>query len=238
MVAITTIDGEALLALCGWPEDTSTTLPSALWLPAELDDEPEMFSELCASWRDEAWYGLATWRLRAATAAAGRGFAARYEGLCRESIGDSHLITPRGVSQHSEWCALDPGASSLYDFFAATRLSRGLGSALAIAPSDGSPGNWFAASAATLQRSMLRQMSPEIDITAMDRFAALSYLAATSPLGYAALVPLNLHPWGGCVVIGGDAQRERLRSLLPDSVPGLADVSAQEVVAYAGGLSL
>src|SRR5690606_10172833 len=71
-----------------------------------------------------------------------------------------------------------------------------------------------------------------------DRNASLSYLAAADAAGFAGVLPLDHHRWGGLVVAGGEDLLTVLTGLLPDDLPGIADVTPQDVVSRAGGTAV
>ncbi|MDR7380935.1 hypothetical protein [Promicromonospora iranensis] len=77
-----------------------------------------------------------------------------------------------------------------------------------------------------------------VDREEADRSAALTYLAAGPAGGYASLIPLDHHPWGGYVVVGDQTLLSNLAGLLPDSLPSLAEVTWEDTVNQAGRLAL
>ncbi|GGM43712.1 hypothetical protein GCM10010102_43960 [Promicromonospora citrea] len=239
MVTDMRIDSDALGRLLHWPEHTWQSLPPALWLPADPDDEPRLLASLGAAWGSFGWYGLGSWFAPVSAPEGPAGLADRYDGLARELIAEASLTTPRGLRVRSEWGALDPGSGRLHDFVSAARNARGSGSALAVLAHDASARTWYAASTAILHRGLLALGGLAGDDRGLaDRNASLSYLAAADAAGFAAVLPLDNHPWGGLVVAGGEDLLTVLTGLLPDDLPGIADVTPQDVVSRAGGIAV
>ncbi len=232
------IGGPALAALLGW-NDEADRLPPALWLPASAEDEPLLLSALSEAWSGEDWYGLGTWFAPPAAPNPPAGLADRYDGLSGHVVAESRSTTPRGLRVRSDWSTLAAQAGTFPDFFTATRRSSGKGSAIALLPAARPSGAWYAASTALVHRALLAVETPgDVDIVGAHHAAVVSYLAATRTAGFAAVVPLDLHPWGGCVVVADEGHLTALTASLPDVVPGLADLSWETVVAQAGGLAL
>lgn len=239
MVTATVINGSDLGALLYWSDEMSSRLPPALWLPADADDEPTLVTALGSSWESYQSYGLGTWFAPSAAPQPPAGLADRYGGLRRDLIAEGSLTNPRGLRVRTEWNALNPRSASLHEFLTATREARGTGSCLALMASDASPRAWYAASTAMMQRGLLAFGGlGGVDREEADRSAALTYLAAGPAAGYASLIPLDHHPWGGYVVVGDKTLLSALAELLPDPLPGLAEVTWEGAVSRAGSLAL
>lgn len=239
MVAITKIDGSELAALLYWSDDVSRRLPPALWLPADADDEPTLVTALGLAWGSYQWCGLGTWFAPSAAPQSPAGLSDRYGDLQRDLIAEGDLTNPRGLKVRSEWNTLNPRSARLHEFLTATREARGTGSCLGLMAPDASPRAWYAASTAMMQRGLFAFGGlGGIDREEADRSAALTYLAAGPAAGYASLIPLDHHPWGGYVVVGDQALLSDLARLLPDSLPSLAEVTWEDAVNRAGSLAL
>lgn len=239
MVTATMIDGLELGSLLYWSDEMSRRLPPALWLPADADDEPEMVAALGASWASYQWTGMGMWFAPGAAPKPPAGFADRYGDLQRDLVAEGSLTTPRGLTVRAEWSTLNPHSIALHDFLTAIRQARGSGSCLSIMTADASPQTWYAASTALMHRALLTfgGMNDE-DRNEADRSATLTYLAAGPGAGFASLIPLNLHPWGGFAVVGDETFLSSLREDLPELLPGLAETSPHAVTQRAGGLAL
>ncbi|MCH7230782.1 hypothetical protein L0U85_07950 [Glycomyces sp. L485] len=240
MPTATLIDGRSLGALLSRHDVESERLPPALWLPADHpDDERTLLATLGSSWEIYQWFGMGTWFALGTESQPPLGMADRYADLQRDLIAEGSLTTPRGLRVRSQWCTLDPRSDAVHEFLTATRQSRGSGSCLSLAPQGSSPRAWYAASAALQHRSLLTFGGlGDRDRREADGSATLTYLASGPAAGYASLIPLDLHPWGGCVVAGDEEFLSVLMELLPDPLPGLAAVSWEQIVGRAGGLAL
>ncbi|THV36476.1 hypothetical protein [Glycomyces buryatensis] len=237
MPTATLIDGPALGALLNRHDFAPERLPPALWLPADHpDDERSLLAALRSSWENCQWYGMGTWFAPGTAAEPPPGMADRYADLQRDLIAEGSLTTPQGLRVRSEWSTLDPRSSAVHEFLRATRAA---GSCLSLAAQGTSPRAWYAASTALLHRALtVFGGLGDLDRREVDDSATLTYLASGPAAGYASLIPLDLHPWGGCVVAGDATFLSVLRESLPDPLPGLAEVSWEHVVGRAGGLAL
>ncbi|WP_129787376.1 hypothetical protein [Promicromonospora panici] len=239
MVAATSIDGSELGALLHWPDEMVRRLPSALWLPADVDDELPLVTLLGTSWESYQWCGLGTWFAPGTAPEPPAGFAGRYSDLQHELIAEGSLTTARGLKVRSEWSTLNPRSGSLHAFLSAIRQARGSGSCLALMAQDASPRAWYAASTAMMQRGLLALGGiGDVDREEADRSASLTYLAAGPASGYASVIPLDRHPWGGYAVVGDQTLLSALAEALPDPLAGLAEASWEDVAGRAGSLAL
>ncbi|WP_454860617.1 hypothetical protein [Promicromonospora soli] len=239
MVTAKVIDGPELGLLLYWSDAMSSRLPPALWLPADVDDELALVTALGSSWESYQWYGLGTWFAPSAAPHPPAGLADRYGDLQLDLIAEGSLTNPRGLRVRSEWNSLNPRSATLHEFLTATREARGTGSCLALMAPDASPRAWYAASTAMMQRGLLAFGGlGGIDREEANRSAARTYLTAGPAAGYASLIPLDHHPWGGYVVVGDKAFLSSLAELLPESLPGLAEVTWEDAVSRAGSLAL
>lgn len=240
MATATLIDGPALGQLIYSHDIASERLPSALWLPADHpDDEQALLNTLAASWEDYQWLGMGTWIQPDPASAPPLGMADRYGDLQRDLIAEGSLTTPRGFRMRSEWSRLDSRAGALPEFLTKIRQSGGSGACLSLAAQGTSPRAWHAASTALLHRALLTFGGlGDSDRWEAAGSATLTYLASGPASEYASVVPLDVHPWGGFAVVGDEAFLTTLGELLPDPLPGLAEVSWQDVRARAGGLAI
>ncbi|WP_253871004.1 hypothetical protein [Promicromonospora umidemergens] len=182
---------------------------------------------------------MGTWFAPATAPELPAGLADRYDGLQRELIAEGTLTTPRGLTVRTEWSTLNPGSGALHEFLTAAREARGNGTSLALMGKGASPKAWYAASTAMMHRGLLAFGGiGGTDREEANRSASLTYLATGPGAGYASLVPLDHHPWGGYVLVGDATILSALRSALPDPVPGLAEATWEDVVRRAGSLAL
>lgn len=239
MVAATRIDGTELGAVLHWSDEASRRLPPALWLPADAEDESALVAVLGTAWEAFQWCGMGTWFAPGAAAEPPVGLAERYDDLQRDLIAEASVTAPRGMRVRTEWSTLNPHSDALHEFLTAARQSRGGGSCLALMAQDASPRAWYAAATAMMHRGLLAFGGISgVDREEANRSAALTYLAAGPAAGYAALIPLDHHPWGGYVVVGDEPLLSALGAALPDRVPSLAEASWEDVVRGAGSLAL
>ncbi|MFD6526090.1 MULTISPECIES: hypothetical protein [unclassified Isoptericola] len=231
------IEPDALRFLLNVPEEDRRDLPPAMLLPAEPDAEPDLTAELGRRWGELAWRGLGTWF--DTPSAPGKGFDDRYPGLVEKVVARTTSATPRGLVARSEWAFLDSSAAELHQFVADVRRSRSGGSCLLVLPADADARVWYAPTLPLVHRPLLAfESAPGMDTSAASRESALSFLRAVASSGFAALVPLNLHPWGGYVVIGDESFLTHLAELLADVSVGLADVTVDQVLSRAGRAAL
>jgi len=202
-------------------------------LPAEQDAEPDLTTELGRRWGKLAWRGLGTWF--DTPSAPDKGFDDRYPGLVEEVVARTMNTTPRGLVARSEWAVLDSSAAELHHFATDIRRSRSGGSCLLVLPADADARAWYAPTLPLVHRPLLAfEGAPGMDTSAASRESALSFLRAVASSGFAALVPLNLHPWGGYVVVGDESFLTHLAELLAGVTGVLADVTVDEVLSLAG----
>jgi len=231
------IEPEALRVLLNVPEDDRRDLPPSMLLPAEQDAESDLTTELGRRWSELAWRGLGTWFHT--PSAPDKGFDDRYPGLVERVVARTTSATPRGLVARSEWAVLDSSAAELHHFATDVRRSRSGGSCLLVLPADADTRTWYAPTFPLVYRPLLAfEGAPGMDTSAASRESALSFLRAVAPSGFAALVPLNLHPWGGYVVVGDEAFLTDLAELLADVTGGLADVTVDDVLSSAGRAAL
>lgn len=231
------IDGAAVGTLLYAPEESSRDIPPALWLPARTDDEQTLVDTLRSSWAGYKWCGLRTAFVPGVIPQEPRSLADRYGDLQRELLAEGTLRTPRGFKVRADWCTLDPAAEEIHTFLTDTRQIAGNGACLALMAQDTSPNSWYAASTAIMHRALLTMESRSPDGDEAYMTATLAYLAMAPVAGYASLIPLDHHPWGGYVVIGDKKFLSDLQASLPTPLTGIADISPQDVINRAGGLA-
>ncbi|MFH9083691.1 hypothetical protein [Streptomyces sp. NPDC017673] len=213
--------------------------PSALWLPAHPDNEAMLVAELSAAWRTFEWFALGTWYAPGSSSHGSSGFANRYPGMTREIIAESVMETPRGLKVRAEWSALNSESAEIKNFMASTRRAKGKGMCLALLPSGTSPRNWYALSMGMVGRAVLAvEAEGDVRLEELHRSATWQYLAGCAGVGCACIVPLDLHPWGGYVVIADNNQLMHLARQFRRRVRGLAQVGWEEVIRGGGGLAL
>lgn len=237
MVNATQIDGPAVGALLYAPEESLRDIPPALWLPARTDDERSLVDILRSSWQTHQWCGLRMALVPGTIPKEPASFADRYGNLQRERIAEGTLRTPSGLKVRADWCILDPAAEEIHAFLTDIQLTAGGGSCLALMAEDAVPGHWYAASTAITQRALLTMDSRGLNAGQAHMSATLAYLTMGPVAGFASLIPLNRHPWGGYVVIGDEKFLSELEASLPTPLTGIADISPQDVINRAGGLA-
>lgn len=237
MVNTMQIDGAAVGTLLYAPEESFLDIPPALWLPARTDDERTLVDILRSSWAAYQWCGLRTAFVPSAIPREPKSFADLYGDLQHELLAEGALRTSRGFKARADWCTLNPAAEEIHTFLTDTRQIAGRGSCLALMAQDTPPNSWYAASTAIMHRALLTMDSSSPDNDEAYMSATLIYLTMGPVVGYASLIPLNRHPWGGYVLIGDEKLLSELQASLPTPLTGIADISPQDVINRAGGLA-
>jgi hypothetical protein len=211
---------------------------SSLRLPVEPAEEPGLLLELAAAWSELQWLAVGTWHRRQRGLPA-QGFAARYPGLAREIIARCDSEGPRGFVSHSEWCVADPSSYRIHDVLSVFRKSRGKGGCLTLGSPSASRRSWYTLSMAAVWRSVLA-----IELEGPDGFDDLhaaivaQYLTSIMKEELVAMIPLDFHPMGGYVILGGDEQVSMMANLLPPALPSFSAASVAGLFAHGGGLAL
>jgi len=243
MVNIVQTLGESELnALLGGSDEligSNRAGPGAIWLPTQPDDEPALLAELANSWGFLEWVTMGAWYAAGSSSGAPSGFLGRYPGMVREVVAESDMKTPRGLKVRAEWCIADPGSLEIRNFMSAVRRARGKGACLTLLPARASVRNWYSFSLGVMGRALMAMEAEGGEWLEMaQQSAARRYLVDCSAADFACVIPLDLHPWGGYVVVAGLERLKFLAQKLPREISGLVQVGWEEVVRSGGGLAL
>jgi hypothetical protein len=230
---------ESVMQYDWWPYRSADSGElSSLWLPALPENEFELLAGLAKAWSGLEWLVMGTWHRRDRELPA-QGFLDRYPGLAREVIAHGDSVSPRGLASHSEWCIADSGSNHLHEMLAVIRKSRGKGACLALGLPPVSTRTWYAISMASAWRGSLA-LEFEGSRGLEDAHGAIiaQQLLSTSEAELVTMVPLDYHPMGGYVLLGGIRQLSAMADMLPSELPGLSDSLPEELFADGGGPAL
>jgi hypothetical protein len=214
---------------------------AALWLPCAGEDEPLMFEELSGAWRQFNWWAMGSWFATKTNPDPAKSFSERYPEVAVKSvISNCTMSIPGGRRIWAEWCSVELGAHQLYAQIRQLRTSHGKGKCLSIAPLGAIVERWYTSSMMMFYRAVMAASGGRYisDFDAMDREIIARYLTGSLEGGFACVIPLNIHPWGGCVVVASGQVLLTLKTALPNTPQGLAHVSWEEVRSRAGGISV
>lgn len=222
-----------------WPYPaTNSGELSSLWLPVSPDKELELLSGLATAWSGLEWLVMGTWH-RGDRDLPAKGFADRYPGFARETIALSDSESPRGFMSHSEWCVADPASPHLHDVLTVIRKSRGKGVCLTLGQPSASKRTWYAVSmAATWRASLALEFESPRGLGGIQEAIIAQYLSGMVAAELVAMVPLDYHPLGGYVMLGGAGQLSTMADMLQPELSSFSAASVAKLFSDGGGAAL
>ena len=218
----------------GWPEPG----PDSLWLPCPPADEPTLVEALATASKQFTWVAMATRHHR--PGAGGADLSARFPGLVRSTFDTSELKSPNGLIASTVWCEIDPASEHFGRVISMSRRSRGRGVCVALTHNSLSTSAWRTSSIGMMWRAPLA-VSPDkpSNYSTLDGLIVSISLMAMIETGFVPVVPLDLHPSAGFVLLGRwDSLDEIAARLVPTRPISNSQDVVEELFAAGGGVAL
>jgi hypothetical protein len=222
-----------------WPFAVSPVLSEAcfdsLWLPCPPADESAAMDVVVRACSPLRWFAMASAHRRAD----GDGvpdLSSRFPGLVRSVFASSQSEAPNGLVSSTVWSEIDPTSEYIREVVSMSRRGKGKGVCLALATNPASTSEWHAASIGMLWRSplALSQNKPR-HYGIIDETIVSASLIAMIECGFLPLVPLDLHPSAGFVLLGRTTDLDKIAERLVPGVSVSGSVDALEALFSGGG---
>src|SRR6476660_1214104 len=220
--------------LPAWPNSG----PDSLWLPCHSEDESTTLAAIREASKQLKWVAMATLHRR--RGASWTDFSARFPGLAQGMLDTVEVESPNGLVAVTVWCEIDPTSEHLGELISMSRRARGKGVCIALKHDSVPVSNWLSSSIGMMWRAPLA-VSPHKsrNYALLDGLIVSASLMAMIETGFVQVVPLDLHPSAGFVLLGRSGGLNLIaEALMPNGVISSTSDVIEGLFAGGGGVAL
>ncbi|WP_062430594.1 hypothetical protein [Herbidospora daliensis] len=211
-------------------------IAAALLFAVDKRREAELLTWLAHACRNERWVSMSLSHAKNESTPP-RGLYDRRPSLIRDTMSHSLLRSVSPVWTRVDWCTLDPTSPELFDLWQTIRRGKGRSGCLGLAAPDAFLNDWTALTSGVIWRNMLA-LSRQKSIESLDDQIIGAHLSGISASDFVLLVPLDLHPWAGALILGGPERVAWLKSILDEYEYPFPAVPADAVFSRGGRVAL